>query len=229
MKASAKVPAKAVLFDLDGTLADTAPDLGDALNRLLAEEGRPPLPTEEIRKHASFGAAGLVACGFGELADGERRRLTERFLALYAQNLCVRTRLFPGAEKTLGTLAERGIAWGVVTNKSRCFAEPILRKLGLHDAARCLVYGDTAPHKKPAPDLLLLAAKELRLEPADCLYIGDSQRDVIAAKAANMPVLAVAYGYESRDADIAAWGCDGVVNSLSDITKICEIKAPEVP
>ena len=207
---------KAILFDLDGTLADTAPDLGGALNRLLEEEGRTALPAEEIRKCASFGAKGLLEAGFGP-DSAEEKQLTARFLALYAQRLCDKTRLFAGAETTLKTLDERGIAWGVVTNKSRCFAEPILKQLGLHDRAHCLIYGDSAQRKKPAPDLLLLAAKELDIPPAECLYIGDSERDVAAAKAADMPVLVIAYGYESKDADVSTWGCDGMVNELGDI------------
>ncbi len=207
----------AVLFDLDGTLADTAPDLGDALNRLLREEGRAALPPGAIRRHASFGAKGLIACGFGALENTESERLTARFLELYAQNLCVKTRLFPGTEATLSTLERRKIAWGIVTNKSRRFAEPILKKFGLHEAAHCLVYGDTVTRKKPESDVLLYAAEKLATPPSDCLYVGDSERDAMAAKAAGMPVLIVAYGYESKDADIDTWLCDGTVNKLADV------------
>ena len=211
---------QAVLLDLDGTLADTAPDLGIALNRLLEEEGRATLDYEEIRKHASFGAKGLVERGFNDVADGgdgELERLTGRFFDLYAESLCEHTRLFPGVEKTLRELEGRGIAWGVVTNKAERFAEPILRQLDLLEGAACRVYGDTTVRKKPAPDALLYAAEALALAPARCLYVGDSERDVAAAKAAGMKVLVVTYGYESREGDIGSWGCDGAVDVLTDV------------
>ena len=207
----------AVLFDLDGTLADTAPDLGSALNRLLAEEGRSPLPFEKIRRHASFGVKGLQTCGFGETPPGETERLTARFLELYRQNLCDKTRLFLSAKETLMALDERGVAWGVATNKSRYLAEPILKRLELLNAAHCLVCGDEVKRKKPAPDLMVLAAERLRVNTSDCLYIGDSERDAVAAKAAGMTVLIVAYGYESKDADTDTWNCDGVIEKLTDI------------
>ena len=207
----------AVLFDLDGTLADTAPDLGDTLNHLLVEEGRAALPPEEIRKYASFGAAGLLARGFGKLTPDETARLTARFLKLYEQNLCNKTRLFPGVFETLRALEKRGVAWSVATNKSRRFAEPLLRKLGLPETAAGPVCGDMVKYKKPAPDLLLLAAERLRVNAPDCLYVGDSERDAKAAGAAAMPVLIVAYGYESSHADTDTWSCDGVVERLIDV------------
>lgn len=211
----------AVLFDLDGTLADTAPDLGDALNRLLEEEGRTPLALGKIRARVSYGARGLVACGFGELPAAEEERLIKRFETLYAQKLCDKTRLFPGAEETLRELARRGVAWGVVTNKNERFAAPIVEALGLGRGMHVLICGDMAAHKKPAPDLLLLAAEKLALEPPRCLYVGDSERDVEASRAAGMPVLIVTHGYdaqdEAQDEEFAGWGCDGVLDELGEI------------
>ena len=204
----------AVLFDLDGTLADTAPDLGDALNKLLEEKGRAPQAADEIRKHASFGARGLITSCFKELTLDEEQKLITRFQEFYAKQLYDKTKLFPGVVETLQALNQRNIAWGVVTNKNQCFAEPILKQLKLHEKAHCLVYGDTVAHKKPSPDPLLFAAKELKLQASDCLYIGDSERDVIAAQSANMAVLIVTYGYESYNAEDGIWNCDGVLEKL---------------
>ena len=207
----------AVLFDLDGTVADTAPDLGDALNRLLAEQKKRPLPFDEIRKHASSGARGLIDCSFNNAPLAEKQRLMTRFLDLYAERPCRKTRLFPGVIQTLEALTRHGIAWGIVTNKIRRFAEPILKNLGIHALAQCHVYGDTTEHKKPEPDSLLLAAQKLKASPESCLYIGDSERDTLAAKAANMPVLITAYGYESRRAADGLWNCQGVLQTFADL------------
>ena len=215
---------KAILCDLDGTLADTAPDLGTALNRLLEEQNRETLAAHTIRKHASFGAKGLVHCAFGDCPPAQEARLTQRFLELYEQNLCAQTQLFDGVPETLNALSANGLAWGVVTNKSRRFAEPILQQLGLHDHADCLIYGDSAKHRKPAPDLLLAATEALQVAAGDCLYIGDSRRDADAAKAAGMPVLVVAYGYESRDTDTGAWNIDGVLKTFGDLLPYCQTR-----
>ncbi len=209
----------AVLFDLDGTLADTAPDLSDALNRLLEEEGRSPLALEKIRTRVSYGARGLVACGFGELPPAEEERLIKRFEVLYARQLCDKTQLFPGVEETLQALTRRDVAWGVVTNKNERFAAPIVEALGLARETQVLICGDAAARKKPAPDLLLLAADKLTVKPSRCLYVGDSKRDVEAAKAAGMPVLIVTHGYDAQDDEIAGWDCDGVLGRLGEILR----------
>lgn len=209
--------ASAVLFDLDGTLADTAPDLGDALNRLLEEEGRAPVALEKIRARVSYGGRGLIVLGFDELPADEEQRLIQRFETLYAQQLCDKTRLFPGAGETLRELARRGVTWGVVTNKNQRFAAPIVKALGLVERMDVLVCGDMAAHKKPAPDLLLLAAEKLAVEPRACLYVGDSLRDVEASRAAGMSVLIVTHGYDAQRDEIAGWDCDGVLDDLAGV------------
>ena len=209
---------QAVLFDLDGTLADTAPDLAASLNQLLEEERRPEKPFAHLRRYASFGARGMVGAGFGDgLSDTESERLIERFLAIYKDHLHERTRLFPGARRTLRALRQKGTRWGIVTNKSGCFAEPLLRHLGICDDADCLVYGDTTARKKPSPEPLLHATRQLDLDARDCVYVGDSLRDVRAARNANMPVLAVSYGYRPEHEDVSQWNADAVLDDVTEL------------
>ncbi|MFO7188459.1 MAG: phosphoglycolate phosphatase [Pseudomonadota bacterium] len=203
---------RAVLFDLDGTLADTAPDLAGALNRLLAERGAPPIPFELARPVTSAGARGMLKAGLGIEPDHpEYEPLKNRFLELYEAAICERTVLFEGVPALLDELDRRAVAWGVVTNKHQRFTEPLLRALGLYERCRCVVCGDTAARPKPHPDPLLHAARLIGLEPGACLYVGDDLRDVQAARAAGMPVLAAGYGYLGLDADPAAWEADAVI------------------
>ena len=209
---------RAVLFDLDGTLADTADDLAAALNRLLQEQQRPEKPAAVLRREASRGARAMVRAGFGNsTGDDEFEQLVSRFLTIYAAHLHDRTRLFPAVEQTLQTLRGNGVRWGVVTNKGGHLAEPLLRYLGILEAADCLVYGDTTNHKKPSPEPLLFAARELGLETRDCVYVGDDLRDIEAARAANMPVLAAAWGYRPQEEDITQWDADGVLDSVAEL------------
>lgn len=187
-------PSRAVLFDLDGTFADTAPDLAAALNRLRAEQGFEPLPVERLRPFASAGARGLVHAGFGiKPGDAEYAALREAFLELYAEHTCVKTRLFPGIAELLEALAARSIAWGLVTNKATRFTEQIISSLQLNPA--CVVCGDSTPHLKPHPAPLLLAAEQLKSNPKNCFYVGDDLRDIQAARAAGMRPVAVEWGY----------------------------------
>lgn len=203
---------RAVLFDLDGTLADTAPDLAAALNLLLGEQGRRPVPLELTRPLTSAGARGMLEAGFG-IAPGapEYEPLKARFLDLYGRAVCVETRLFGGIGELLDALERRGLPWGVVTNKPARFTEPLLEALGVLHRAACVVSGDTVERPKPHPDPLLHAARALALAPAACLYVGDDLRDVQAAKAAGMPVLAASYGYLGDAGDCRAWQADGVI------------------
>jgi N-acetyl-D-muramate 6-phosphate phosphatase len=192
------MPSRAVLFDFDGTLADTAPDLAAAVNRMRVEQGQEPLPIERLRPFASAGARGLVHAGFGiKPGDPEYAALRETFLEYYAECLCQDTRLFPGIEELLLALKERGIAWGVVTNKATRFTEQILVHLGLKPD--CLACGDTTPHLKPHPAPLLHAANQIRVSPRDCSYLGDDLRDMKAAQAAGMRAIAVDWGYHHPD------------------------------
>lgn len=204
-----KTAPRAVLFDFDGTLADTAPDLGAAVNRLRLERGLGELPLDTYRPWASAGARGLLHAGFG-LAPGDPdfEPLREAFLARYSEALCAHTRLFPGCDALLAEIGARGIRWGIVTNKARRFTLPIIAALGL--APACVVCGDTTAHIKPHPAPLQHAAAELGLPPQDCCYLGDDLRDIQAARAAGMPVVAVAYGYGGETAP-HAWDADAVI------------------
>jgi phosphoglycolate phosphatase len=203
---------RAVLFDLDGTLADTAPDLGGALNRLLDEIGAPTVALEVARPLTSSGARGMLKAGLGITPDDRRYEpLKQRFLELYEQDICRETRLFDGMAALLDALDQRAVPWGVVTNKAERFTFPLLRALSLETRARCIVGGDTTPHPKPHPDPLLHAAGLLDLPPATCLYVGDDLRDIQAAQAAGMPSLAAAYGYLGEDADPTLWRADAVI------------------
>ncbi len=203
---------RAVLFDLDGTLADTAPDLAAALNRLLAEHGRRPVSLERARPVTSSGARGMLQVGFGiDPQDSEYDRLKARFLDLYAERICAETRLFDGIAELLAALEGRGLAWGVVTNKPERFTVSLLEALELRARAACVVGGDTTERAKPHPEPLLHAAQALGVEAARCLYVGDDLRDVQAARAAGMQVVAAAYGYLGEGGDPRAWGADAVV------------------
>jgi N-acetyl-D-muramate 6-phosphate phosphatase len=209
---------RAVLFDLDGTLADTAPDLGRALNRLRAEDSLEPLPIGVMRAHASSGARGLLKAGFGLTPESEGyRALRDRFLELYAENLCVATRLFDGIPELLSTIEARPLPWGIVTNKAKRFTEPLLRTLAIDRRAACVVSGDSTPHIKPHPAPLLEAAMLLALPAGDCLYVGDDLRDVQAARAAGMRFAAAGWGYLGDGADPRTWDADAVASHPREI------------
>jgi phosphoglycolate phosphatase len=201
-----------VLFDFDGTLADTAPDLAAAVNQLRAERGMKRLSNEAVRPYASMGARGLLRIGFGLApADADYPTLRDAFLERYAARVCVDTRLFPGMADLLRELESRDIAWGIVTNKATRFTERILKTLELNPD--CVVCGDTTPHTKPHPAGLLLAAEKLKLPPQNCFYLGDDLRDIQAARASGMHAVAVEWGYHSPDnAGPRAWHADLVLS-----------------
>lgn len=209
--------AQAVLFDLDGTLADTAPDLAAALNRLRADQGLAPLPLEQVRPFASAGARGLVHVGFdAKPGDSEYDALREAFLEFYRERPCVDTRLFPGIPELLAEFARRSIAWGVVTNKATRFTERIIATLKL--APACVVCGDTTPHLKPHPAPLLHAAGLLALPPERCLYLGDDLRDIQGARAAGMRAVAVDWGYHHpASGGPGTWQADAVITQPGDL------------
>lgn len=204
---------RAVLFDLDGTLLDTAPDLIRVLNQVRVEQGREPLPWELVRTQVSHGSSGLIRLGFPDLAGDPLEKLRLRLLDLYAMQLAVGTQLFEGCQAVLDELAARGMPWGIVTNKPGFLTAPLLQALGLDRVAGCVVSGDTLPERKPHPAPLLLAASQLALQPAQCLYVGDAERDVQAARAAGMPVLVARYGYLGPDDDPDAWRPDAHIES----------------
>ncbi|MCG6941437.1 MAG: HAD-IA family hydrolase [Thiohalocapsa sp.] len=208
--ALAQAPA-AVLFDLDGTYADTAADMGAALNALLARHGRSPLPASEIRPHVSSGARGLLGAGFGLAPDAPRyAELRAEYLALYAADICRHTRPFDGMEALTAALLAQGLCWGIVTNKPSWLTEPLLAAMAPAPPPACVVSGDTAARPKPHPDPLLHACALLDLEPARCWYVGDDARDIVAGRAAGMATLAAGWGYLGTGAPPEDWGADGI-------------------
>jgi len=200
---------RAVLFDLDGTFADTAPDLGYALNVQLQARGRDPLAIDQIRRVASSGARGLLGLGFGlSPGDAEYEALSTECLNLYAANLCRETRLFPGIEELLQVIEARGMSWGIVTNKASRFTLPLLRLLCVGSRAGCIVCGDSAAHRKPHPAPLLMAADTLGIDPLACIYLGDDERDMIAGRSAGMRVAVAEYGYLGLGNPPQLWQAD---------------------
>jgi N-acetyl-D-muramate 6-phosphate phosphatase len=218
----------AVLFDLDGTLADTAPDMARTVNAMRTKRGLPPVATDLVRPHVSKGARGMICSAFGMTTEHpDFLAMREEFLDIYGRELCVDTVLFPGMEELLATLEADGIAWGVVTNKFERFARPILEQLGVAQRAAAIVGGDTCPRPKPFPDPLLFAAAQMRVAPASTLYVGDDERDVQAARAAGMPVIVAGYGYLGDGTPPTAWEADGVVGSAAEIGAWIRAQSPE--
>jgi N-acetyl-D-muramate 6-phosphate phosphatase len=208
----------AVLFDLDGTFADTAPDLGAALNYVLNLHSKPPLPLEITRLQASHGSAGLLKLGFNIEPDAaEFPALRDELLAHYSANICVHTTLFEGMEKLIDTLEQRGLPWGIVTNKPHRFTLPLMQALGYAERAACLVSGDTCARAKPHPDPLLHAAKIINIAPEKCLYLGDDKRDMEAGRAAGMKSLIALFGYIDPKADLNTWLADASVTTPLDL------------
>jgi phosphoglycolate phosphatase len=203
-----------VLFDLDGTLVDTAYDLGRALNLLLEKHGKPTLPHEKIRPVASHGTAALLHLGFGQFQDAQKfDALKAAYLDLYAEALKQQPVLLPQIELLLDALDAKNIAWGVVTNKPRRFSLPLLQvamtqKGSLFERSACLVCADDVPNAKPAPDSLLLACKQTNVQPINCIYVGDAARDIEAGNKAGMKTVVALFGYLSEADQPETWGAD---------------------
>jgi len=201
----------AILFDLDGTLVDTAPDLVAVLNRLLLEHGDPPMPYAIARNEVSNGALGLIRLGFGAALAAERQeQLRRRFLELYAASVCEKSRLFIDIER-IAAGAGAQWRWGIVTNKPQALTMPLLERLGIAKLASCVISGDTLTQRKPHPAPLLLAAEKLGLAPAACVYIGDAARDIEGARAAGMKTWAALWGYIRPSEDPTAWAADRLI------------------
>jgi phosphoglycolate phosphatase len=212
------LPVRAVLFDLDGTLADTASDLATALNRVRADRLLPPLALSTLRPHASDGSRGMIGAGLGVTREQpEWEALKDAFLDYYAAALAVHTRLFAGADAALDGIEQRGLAWGIVTNKAARFTLPLLEQLGLAARANVVVCGDTTPHSKPHPEPLLHAAARLGVEAMHCVYVGDAERDVLAARASGMAALVASYGYIAPEIAPISWAPDGLIDSLPGV------------
>ena len=201
---------RGVLFDLDGTLLDTARDMTEALNRVRVAEGLEPLPFEQVRPLVSHGAPRMLRFAFGEPEPARYESLRARFLDFYRGALAVHTRLFDGFDRVLAAIEGSGLRWGVVTNKPGWLASPLLQELGLGARCGCMVAGDTLAERKPHPLPLLHAARLLALEPRECVYVGDAERDVQAARNAGMIPLVAGFGYLADGEDPAAWQPDAV-------------------
>jgi N-acetyl-D-muramate 6-phosphate phosphatase len=213
----AVAPVAAMLFDLDGTLLDTAQDLADALNELRRQERLGPLAPERIRCFVSHGSAALVHLAFPDVPERRFIALRDRLLEIYAGSLAVHTRPFDGIAALLEHLELHSVPWGVVTNKPHALAAPLLEAVGLADRARVLVGGDTLPERKPHPRPLLYAAEQLRVKPGETVYVGDAERDVLAARAAGMRAIVACFGYIGPADDPRAWPAEAWADSPLEI------------
>lgn len=225
---TSKPRVSAVLFDLDGTLLDTAPDMVATLNQVQAEESRQPLAYERARAFVSNGVLGLLKVAFGELPEPERSRLQQRFLQIYATRLAAATRVFPGMTAVLIDLERAGIPWGVVTNKPSFLTEPLLEQIGLRSRCACVVSGDTVPQRKPHPGQLFHALDVLNAVAGSAIYVGDAERDIMAGRAAGMRTVAALYGYIPPGEDPSAWGADHRIESPDELLGILGSQASHI-
>ncbi len=214
---------RCVLFDLDGTLIDSAADLGLAADEMRVARGLPSLPVEAYRVHAGAGARGMLAVAFGITPEhAEFAALREEFFDRYEQRMTRLTRPFDGVEQLLLALARQGIAWGVVTNKARRFTLPLTATMPMFGAAGAMVCGDTTPHIKPHPAPLLEAMRLMGVAPSDCVYVGDDERDVQAGRAAGVATVAARYGYLGPGADVSTWMADAIIDAPAQLLKLLE-------
>ena len=209
---------KAVLFDLDGTFADTAPDLAAALNQVLVEEGLPPLPFETIRPVVSHGGIALIRLGFKISPEHtDFNRLKQRLLSIYQDNISNLTRVFDGISELLDVLENKQIAWGIVTNKPAWLTDPLMQALGFTERAATIVSGDTTSKSKPDPEPLYYACQEIACAPEECIYIGDAERDIIAGNAAGMITLTALFGYIEQNDEPESWGADAMIEHPREV------------
>lgn len=204
----------AVLFDLDGTLIDSAPDLGAAADKMRTDRGLESLPLALYRPMAGAGARGMIAVAFGltpeDAGFGEFR---EEFFSNYESRMTENTSVFEGVVDLIARIDQMGLKWGVVTNKSARFTIPLTKAMPLFNTAKTIISGDTTPHAKPHPAPLLEAARQLDLAPGRCIYVGDDERDIVAGRAAGMPTVAAAYGYLGKTADTEGWKADATITA----------------
>lgn len=205
---------QAVLFDLDGTLIDSAPDLGAAVDKMRLDRGLTSLPFESYRPMAGAGARGMIGVAFGLTPEhADFAALRDEFFANYEQCMTQNTYAFDGVQALIENLLARGLPWGVVTNKSARFTDPLTRAMPLFASASAIVSGDTTPHAKPHPEPLFEAARRLSMDPSRCLYVGDDERDIVAGLAAGMGTVAATYGYLGHKSDPSQWGAHSIINS----------------
>ena len=209
---------RTILFDLDGTLLDTAPDLADALNSLLQENRCEPLPYEYIRPVVSHGGMALIKLGFNiDSSDATFEPLRQRLLDIYRENISRHTQPFPGINELLDNIEQRGLNWGIVTNKPGWLTEPLLKDLGLFDRAACVVSGDTLDERKPHPAPMLHACELANSRPEQCVYIGDAQRDIEAGNNAGMQTLVALFGYIQKGDDPYSWNANSLIEQPADL------------
>jgi phosphoglycolate phosphatase len=214
----------AVLFDLDGTLIDSAPDLGAAADKMRTDRGLVPLPLEDYRPMAGAGARGMIGVAFGLAPDhADFAALKEEFFSNYEACMTERTYAFEGVMDLVSKISNAGLKWGVVTNKSQRFTLPLTARMPLFGTAQTIVSGDTTPHAKPHPAPLLEAARQLGVEPARCVYVGDDERDIVAGRAAGMPTVAAAYGYLGATADTLGWKADATIVSPAALLNLLRL------
>ena len=214
-------PIQAVLFDLDGTLIDSAPDLGAAADKMRIDRGLPSLPLVHYRPMAGAGARGMLQLAFGITPeDASYNDLRDEFFANYEAALTVLTHPFVGVPELVQALLRHQRGWGVVTNKMERFTHPIVQGMPLFETAGAVVCGDTTPHPKPHPAPLLEAAQRMGVDPVHCVYVGDDERDIVAGKAAGMGTVAATYGYLGSASDVAAWKADAQINSPSELLQL---------
>lgn len=216
-------PLNTILFDMDGTLFDTAPDLALSLNQLLKRYNHPPLPYSQIRPFASEGTRGLLQLGFGiDTTHGNFQELRGEFLKIYKHHLHDQTQLFEGMSELIQFIEAQDLRWGVVTNKPTHYARIIMEHFKLMHRSACLVGGDLVKQLKPAPDSLILACDILKIQAKQCIYIGDAERDILAAKAAGMRSIAALYGYIQGTENPLRWNADDYVQRPSDILPLIQ-------
>ena len=214
----------AVLFDLDGTLIDSAPDLGAAADKMRTDRGLPSLPLADYRPMAGAGARGMIGVGFGIApGHGDFEALKQEFFANYEACMTQRTYAFDGVADLIEKINKAGLKWGVVTNKSERFALPLTRAMPLFQSAQTIIGGDTTPHAKPHPAPLLEAARQIGVAPERCAYVGDDERDIIAGRAAGMPTVAAAYGYLGATLDTAHWNADATISTPVQLLKVLQL------
>lgn len=212
--------AQAVLFDLDGTLIDSAPDLGAAADKMRVARGLPPLPLDSYRPMAGAGARGMLGIAFGMTPEHpDFLQFREEFFVNYENAMTERTRIFDGVVDLIDALVLRGLPWGVVTNKSSRFTDPLTAAMPLFATARAIVSGDTTPHAKPHPEPLFEAARRLQVAPECCVYVGDDERDIVAGLAAGMGTVAASYGYLGQQTDVSRWNAHLHIHSPLDLLK----------
>jgi N-acetyl-D-muramate 6-phosphate phosphatase len=211
---------EAVLFDLDGTLIDSAPDLGAAVDKMRVDRGLSSYPLEHYRHMAGAGARGMIGIAFGLTPEHpEFEAMKEEFFVNYENCMTERTRIFDGVVDMIAALRANGLAWGVVTNKSSRFTDPLTSAMSLFSTAGAIVSGNTTPHAKPHPEPLFEAARRLSIDPGRCVYVGDDERDIVAGLAAGMGTVVATYGYLGQQTDISCWKADFHIDSPMDLLK----------